>query len=334
MTISKLAGLPPRKTHKNTDQLVVSDRNCGVEIELEQVNRQYLKNNLGDHWVVADDQSLRPRGQTAELKSPDGGVCGKQLVDALEAFGELKLTNPAHFSWRTGLHVHIDVRDKTPNDMQVFAVKYALLEPYIFHWMGGGRHESRFSMPWWICVGDVGAATELFSSTYKSSGRDSCFVRNTTAFSKYTSCNLAPMSKFGTIEMRHGQSTGDLEKITNYINIGLSLVETSNATDDSDQCVKMIQDFITKGPEAFMIKHLDAFCAKLLYTDIVDTPPITREILLRSTNTALHIAELAGHKEKCNVGIEAVVTLSPLLHGRSSSRNLGPIEEVLQNQPP
>lgn len=323
MDIARLAGLNPRPVIRSSEALIVSDRNCGVEIEIENVSRRALNDAIGQHWEVTTDHSLRPADRSAEIRSVRGGACGKALVDALEAWAKYELPNTRvapHFSWRTGLHVHVDVRDKLPEDIRVLGTHYALLEPYIFNWAGAGRWESRFSMPWWVVTQDIDMLAAMTAKpTSRGVNADHQFTTAVQRFSKYTSLNLAPMMRIGTVEFRHGQSTHDVQAILEYINICLSLVELAVDDGDPNQCIKIVEEYVTKGPEAYMHKYLPPQIADKLYSPLRGEAPLTRDILIASTETALAIAELGALEGGAVMGADAFDTIECIISSRDNA---------------
>jgi len=295
--IARRLGLAQRVISSPTNELSEFTRNVGVEIEVEEVNPAALKRSLGHIWEVVRDGSLRPPERSAELRSPTPGYSGKQLVESIDALATCEALDDAHFGWRAAAHAHIDMRDKTSEDIQYTLVLYALIEPFIFAWDGTGRHESRFCMPWWVCSGDISTAVNITNAT-----NDNDFSSNIGHFSKYTALNLEPLRRFGTIEFRHAQSTRDRGRLLEYINICLDISNASLKHPDTAP-IDMVLEFMTKGPELFIPRWFSANSAAALLRPPMDVVPLTQDILDRSISTALTLAEL-NNKEELSIPVE------------------------------
>ena len=289
--IAQRLGLSPRKVNSPTDELTEYSRNIGVEIEVEDVNPRQVQEELGGIWEITRDGSLRPPERSVELRSPVPGYSGKQLVDSIDALGRADSLANGSFGWRAAAHIHVDMRDKTMEDIHTTAVLYALIEAFIFAWDGTGRHESRFCMPWWVCSTDITTATKMYKTS--DNGAFSSYIRT---FSKYTALNLAPLSKFGTIEFRHAQSTKNRTQLLEYINIGLDICNASIKNPNTTP-IQMVLDFMVDGPEVFIPRWFSTRSARALLRAPMGAMPLTQDILDRSISTALTLAELYEHKE-------------------------------------
>jgi len=291
-TIAKRIGLPPRVINKPSSELIDSGRNIGVELEIENVRPRDAFADLGHLWKVERDDSLRPRDRSVELKSPSPGYSGEQLVQSLEALAGKDSLAHGTFGWRAGSHIHVDCRDKTPEDLAYIGPFYALLEPSIFAWDGSGRHESRFCMPWWVCSHDIATAFDIIHAR-----NDNEFVGKISSFSKYTALNMEPLQRFGTLEFRHAKSSIDKAFLLEYINIGLDVVAAADKFRDTMSPMGMVLDYMSIGPERFISKWCDPVVSRAL----LRTPheanimPLIPKVFDRAISTAMTLAELQSH---------------------------------------
>jgi len=284
--IARRLGLAQKEVSISTPELVESNRNVGIEIEVENINPNAVMKDLRDTWEITHDGSLRPPNRSAELRSPKPGYSGKALVNSIDALATSKNLCNGTFGWRAALHLHIDMRDKDSRDLHMAVVLYSLLEPYIFAWDGTGRHESRFCMPWWVCSSDMATALNII---YADS--DPIFKHHIYRFSKYTALNLAPLMRFGTVEFRHAQSTIDRSKLLEYINIALDIVNARNRKPDVTPS-EMVLQFISTTPEEFLFDWVSDRTARALLRAPKDVMPLIQGVFERVINTAITLAEM------------------------------------------
>lgn len=285
-TFAKIMGLEPKPDIQPSDLLVDDRRGIGTEIEVENINRREVASRTQGHWELVSDSSLRPRERSGELIAPSPGHTGKAFIDAVECLRHLECFQRGTFSWRTGTHMHIDVRDKTPEDLLRIAVLYQLVENIFFAWDGHGRHESRFAMPWWVCANDVYTAFRICSN--KGSTK-----QNVRRFSKYTALNFKPISTLGTIEFRHAQGTGNPDKLIEYANMCLGVVAASKA---DTPLTEIIYEFLTMKRSVWLSKFFPEETARIFQTVITKNKgvPMTQQVEDQCVHSALSLAELAG----------------------------------------
>jgi hypothetical protein len=89
-----------------------------------------------DYWLIKEDHSLRNRGMEFVFKEP---LFGKDVLSALDAFLTWQKKTKLQTSVRTGLHVHLDVREMSSDDITSFVMLYTSLEPLIYKWVGDNR---------------------------------------------------------------------------------------------------------------------------------------------------------------------------------------------------
>lgn len=304
--IASRLGLNQRTVAESSDELVDGLRNVGIEIEAENFSRRALREEQGDLWEVVPDGSLRPSDASGELRLPTPGRCGKQLITALNSADKSPILNRASFGWRCAVHVHVDMRDKTPKDILMIMTLYSLLEPFFFAWDGTGRQESRFCMPWWVCSQDMITASNIIHSKNNSE-----FIQQIGTFSKYTALNLAPLRRLGTIEFRHLRSTNKKDRLLAYTNLCLDVVAVSDRCGDLKP-IDLVAQFMDVGPTRFINQWMSPDSANALLSVPSEEPPLTPVVLDRVINTAVTLAELHKLAELATPDSPDIKTLSSI----------------------
>ena len=176
----------------------------GIEIEVENICNPL--GQLEAYWASKADGSLRNNG--TELVSVPLQI--KQVQLALEhAWNVLYKNNNPDFSNRTSIHIHLNCRDLTQNQLYTLCLLYAVFEKHFYAYAGTRRLNSIFCVPWF--------RTNICKSL------KSVIYRFTPEWHKYTGLNLLPLVDnndqrgFGTIEFRQLYGTKDLTSIYKWI---------------------------------------------------------------------------------------------------------------------
>ena len=212
--------------YKNTKPLHNSRYIFGIEVEVEGITKSDPRGNYADYWTATTDNSLRNNG--VEF------VSAPLRADQLEgAFAQLKQSiNTNHnFSPRTSVHVHMNVRDMTINQINNLLIVYTVVEDLLFNYAGESRKNNVF------CI-------RLQDTNYIDNMR--LFQDNPTeavhSWNKYTALNLHPIADKGTVEFRHMRGTLDVDVLLTWVNL-LSCIKTfakDNTTSHIFQQVMML----------------------------------------------------------------------------------------------
>lgn len=221
-------GLPVK--HEVTDRFQ-STRGVGIEIELENIGgREERRLYDMSRWRHEPDGSLR---DGIELISPV--VFGKQLEESLdEAF---EVIRQDHVTWRTGLHVHVDVRDKTAKELHSICSLYAVLEKAMFAIEGNDRQTSRFCIPWYSQPVQVAA---IAAACINEDGQE--VNKQAGTMGKYSALNLIPISRQGSIEFRQALMDSDKDKISKWILLCQSIVDNATTLQSRDILMMISSD--------------------------------------------------------------------------------------------
>ncbi len=192
--------------------LVAGVTRLGVEVELENIRTRMPASH---YWEVKPDGSLRNSGAEFVFREPLGGA---DLYDAcLNLDSMLHDKNPST-SWRCSVHVHVDVRDFTVQQVKNFILIYAALERVLFRCSGWHRYTNNFCCALGFAQGQIATLSRLWLS------RESRFLQNcVNSWSKYSAINLVPMATFGSIEIRISESKWKKGQLLRHCNRMLSI---------------------------------------------------------------------------------------------------------------
>ena len=170
----------------------------GIEVELENVRFQgdvarETVDQTGGLLQMVDDGSLRNNGAefiTAPLSLDD-------LGEPLLWLYRTKERNGWTGGPRCGIHIHMDMRHRTIEQVLAICTAYAAVEPAIFEWCGTDREENIYCVPWYRANDN-----DLLRACLAHD--DPRMIRRTLRdnICKYTAFNAQPLQKFGTLEFR------------------------------------------------------------------------------------------------------------------------------------
>lgn len=173
---------------------------CGIEYEIESLRRWPDSAEL----MVENDASLRNNGK--EFKTFPNPL-EKQLELFKYLHKEIK-TGKDPFSYRTSIHVHVNVRTLFLAEVRQLVLLYALLEPLFFAFVAPERKGSIFCVP---------LNHTSIPSLYKNAIQSMW-----TSWHKYTAFNILPLGNtsqvgIGTVEFRHLQGTDNYQTFKTWI---------------------------------------------------------------------------------------------------------------------
>lgn len=192
----------------------------GIEVEMEGL-KIALEEDENSYWAHHTDNSLRNTDESRAiefvLKYP---LCGEDLFKSLEEFKTFikALETPPEMSFRTSVHIHMDARDMTEEDLLRFIILYCVLEKVLFNFCGQDRENNSFCLPFYKAEGVIFENLGEISLKGLSS-----FSRNLGPDNRYAALNLCALPKFGSVEFRHCAGTYDVEFIKKWINVIMSM---------------------------------------------------------------------------------------------------------------
>lgn len=238
---------------------------CGIEIEVENVpNANTIR--IPHTWSIKGDGSLRNNG----VEFVSYPLLADQVETAINLAYDSLIPKNAHFSPRTSVHVHLNMRNSTYMDIYKLVLLYQCFEDLIFDFVGSERKKSIFCLP-------------LGQLQYYSYLKPTMLKDRLMLWEKYASVNLKPLSNFGTIEFRHMRGTANKADVLDWITLLFKLytfahnisveeledliVHTNERDDYINLGNKVFGDFFTKlaSPAWEKKMNADTTIAKLYF---------------------------------------------------------------------
>jgi len=190
---------------ENRFDIVDKNTYIGVEVEVENVQR--FERVVAPYWTMIEDGSLRNHGK--EFITPP--IRAWRIEHAFNCLFNKALNGDVDFSPRTSIHVHMNIRTLTKEQLKALVITYMVFEKVLFSFVGQDRYNSIFCVP--LCEASVIRDLQYWLD------HDQPLID----WKKYTALNLAPIGDKGTIEFRHHYGTKDIKQLTTWINVILSL---------------------------------------------------------------------------------------------------------------
>ena len=185
----------------------------GIEIEVENI-----RENFDDYeeyfWSCKEDNSLRNHG----VEYVSNVLIGEQIVYALLTIAH-HIPASAIFSQRTSIHIHMNVRDMTPDQVAKFMLSYLVVERLFYLFAGCNRDKNIFCVPLY----DLTIIEHLFKYIKAFPNYPAPQKENT----RYSGLNFDPISTFGSLEFRQLPGTHDVSRLLTWINFILCLKQFS-----------------------------------------------------------------------------------------------------------
>src|SRR5687768_833429 len=185
----------------------------GLEVEAEHVSNKYSHNAIPGSFGVTDDGSLKEWG-TEYVSAP---IRFKYVeIELRRLFGAIP---KAVFSPRTSIHVHMNCRDFTNEELMKFLILYLIFERNLYEY-SGGRWLNNFCIP-------LHSNSEMVEKLLiQCQGADISELH----WCKYHGLNVLPLlgeqgssERIGTIEFRHMIGNNNVDYIMNWCNMILCL---------------------------------------------------------------------------------------------------------------
>lgn len=254
MNIGEALGKPASIFKYQPDErLVLPMCRLGLEFEFEGV-RSHLpkKEGWSQWWNEKEDRSLHDNGKEFTFAEP---WFGQDAVMAIQALCKWAQGKEFKTSIRTGLHVHVDVRDMTRAELGRLCVLYALFEKAIYRFVGNNREANVFCLPWYR-ADQMALHVNKICTEYRDLKSAAEALRD----EKYGGLNLDSLVRFGTIEFRHALCTTDADWVLKWVNICLCFKKAAQKL--AAQPLDLIYDLSAAGVRGF---------ARLIFEDHVDT---------------------------------------------------------------
>ena len=183
----------------------------GIEIETEGRNLTMV---APPQWKIEDDGSLRGQFPTERaeyvLKKP---LDLQKAIDAVVKLREIQDANKAvlNFSFRTSVHVHVNVQQLTFPQYLNMIYTYLLLEEPLVRYCGKERVGNRFCLRLQDAEGLLDYLFMLFRQGYSA-------MRHIHGDNvRYAAINVAATAKYGSLEFRSLKGNMDVPYITTWL---------------------------------------------------------------------------------------------------------------------
>ena len=172
-------------------------------------------------YAVHSDGSLREAGREYVFKEP---LSGSRVLKALESMDDISRQYKFQSSYRTSLHVHLDCRDLSfPEDVVFLGAVYAIVEPFIYRFIGNNRDVSNYSIPWYQHPQHYRVFLSTINKSGSVPGRSIQAKLQQAKQYKYSGLNMFSLGDYGTVEFRHAPVSMQKDKIILWLNIIMSL---------------------------------------------------------------------------------------------------------------
>jgi len=220
----------------------------GIEVEVENIPTPHVNYKHLSYWQITIDHSLRNNG--AEFVSIP--LKARQIEAALDQLDK-SLPEDADFSPRTSIHVHMNVRDLTIDQIMSLMLVYTATEELLFDWAGINRTNNVFC----VRITDTN-----YVQSYLQFLQSPDHVVN--GWHKYTAFNMHPMESKGTVEFRHMAGTRDVKRIHTWVNI-LACLKTFAKRYSPAHMVAMLHELnSTSAYESFLMDVFGDYATHLL----------------------------------------------------------------------
>jgi hypothetical protein len=178
----------------------------GIEIEVEGSK---LPREVNQYWKAIEDPSLRGESREYVFAKP-------QDLDKIKPIlGTLKKAFEAHgstlkFSFRTSVHVHVNVQEMEAESLLSLIYTYLLLEEPLMNLCGESRKGNRFCLRMQDADGLVDALKQVF--TLHRGG----FGRINKDQIRYAAINTEAVVKYGSLEFRAMEGNFDIPRLVNW----------------------------------------------------------------------------------------------------------------------
>jgi len=199
--------------------------NTGIGIEVEVENSIPV---AVPGWTVKRDDSLRNDG--AEFVTQYGSRLHEVPLLVERLFSTFDKVQAAQgkkelfqFNERTSIHVHLDCRKLSFDEIKSFLMVYTVFEDSLFKIAGEDRRHNIFCVPLrYVAMSAVARRT---------------FHDLVSVWKKYCAINLSCLTTFGTIEFRHMEGNNNKKRIAQWVFILAKMLDFCRGT-SSESLVK------------------------------------------------------------------------------------------------
>ena len=227
----------------------------GIEIEVEGQN---LPDIATPYWTSVPDGSLRNGKEYIFTKPASLELVPKLLHNLKDLF--VKSNAILQFSFRTSVHVHMNVQECTTDEVLNIIYTYLLLEAPLMNFCGESRKGNRFCLRMEDAEGLLLQLAHLFQR-----GDDGIRYLDRDVV-RYSALNIEALVKFGSLEFRAMEGTLDIERLTTWCTVLHKIREFATKMKSPDEIYNLYakQDTLT-----FMENIFQELSPKFTYENVV-----------------------------------------------------------------
>lgn len=281
-----------KKVFEILGQPLLAKRDVGIEIECEGKNLSFADTV---YWNTEDDGSLRgvfPTGRAEfVLKKP---IPIGSVDKAMDELIQIQKNATLNFSFRTSVHVHLNVQELTEQELLSTIYTYLLLEEVLMNYCGKERKGNRFCLRLQDADGIldfVNVMIEHGFAFFVANGREDHM--------RYSAINLAALRKYGSLEFRGMRGNMDKGIVSNWCK---AIVALRTYAQKMQTPTAVYEQFSELGPVKFMQSVLGEL------TDVFASPRDEREIN-RSFSLSIDIPHMFAYMALKNKEVVAPVKI-------------------------
>lgn len=225
----------------------------GVEIEVEG---KRLPDHVDGRWNATVDGSLRGDNREYVLNGP---IPVDNVHDAVSCLAVNLEANKAapNFSFRTSVHVHVNVQELTYPQYLSMVYTYFLLEEPLMTYCGKERKGNRFCLR----MQDAEGMVETIGNLFRAKNHQDAFFGIPANQIRYSAINLEATSKYGSLEFRGMRGNMDADVISTWAKILVSIREFAKTMESPMDVYNLYAEL---EPQGFM-EHVLKDDARALY---------------------------------------------------------------------
>lgn len=235
----------------------------GVEIEAEGLRLPYVD---GDKWTMEVDHSLRGNFPKScceyVLPAPVSMAVANERIKHLIKRGVEEETT-WKFSFRTSVHVHLNVLDMEEDALKALIYTYILIEEVMHNYCGKERKHNRFCLRLQDAEHTIEPLVNLMKYGVQVFGGN--YHENSI---RYAALNLASIKKYGSLEFRGMRGTLDQGVLKNWMGAIYSLRAYANKIGSVKE---VYNDFFNSTPEDFLNRVLGEYAEVFKFPGYEDT---------------------------------------------------------------
>jgi len=163
-------------------------------------------------FCAVDDGSLRNFGKEFVLVEP---LKYADLVSELGSFHELTKDIPfIKDAPATSIHVHVNMQDESLTVLMNYIILWTMFENVLLEY--SGRRANLFALPTRCAEGSVKNIKAMINKIVEL---DPQAIFHNEVHAKYYALNLAPLWRFGSVEIRSMRGTTDVKEIIEWVSI-------------------------------------------------------------------------------------------------------------------